>query len=254
MAIENIQVNVTNVARSVAFYQDFLHAKLIGEPTDDHAVLDVVTATIELVLVSDPADSTWEADDLQRGFRHIGFKVAGLDALVEKLKAAEVPFHLDPLEAEGGVRITFFFDPDGTLLELVERDLQYNTVVDDELVEAERALGVPARPRFDHVAVTVADFAATKKHYDQFGFIHHGTILQPHDSRGFEINYLKGGDTVLEIFTYETDKRSREPQLGAPGYLAARLSGSATDDRVVGNSSDGSVYADVDGFTYTLRS
>lgn len=254
MAIENIQINVRNVVRSVAFYQDFLHANLIGEPTDDHAVLDLVTATIELVLVSDPAESTWEADDLQRGFRHIGFKVAGLDALVEKLKAAEVPFHLDPLEAEGGVRITFFFDPDGTLLELVERDLRYNTVVDDVLVEAERALGVPARPRFDHVAVTVTDFDATKKHYDEFGFSHHGTILQPHDNRGFEINYLKGGDTVLEIFTYETDKRSREPQLDAPGYLAARLSGPMTDDRVVGNAADGSVYADVDGFTYTLGS
>lgn len=254
MAIENIQINVANVARSVAFYRDFLHAQPIGEPTDDRTMLDVVTATLELVLVNDPELSTWEADDLQRGFRHVGFKVASVDAIVEKLKAAEVPFHLDPLEAEGGVRISFFFDPDGTLLELVERDLQYNTVVDEELVEAERALGVPARPRFDHVAVTVADFDKTKKHYGEFGFTHHGTILQPHDSRGFEINYLKSDDTVLEIFTYQADTRGREPQQGALGYRAARLTGSATDDRVVGDARDGSVYADADGFAYTVRS
>ena len=254
MAIENIQINVADVARAVAFYRDFLGARPIGEPTADRAVIDVVTATIELVRVSHPADSTWEADDLQRGFRHIGFKVAAVDPLVEKLKAAGVPFHLDPLEAEGGVRITFFYDPDGTLLELVERDLQYNTVVDDDLVEAERALGVPERPRFDHIAVTVDDFHATKSHYEAFGFAHHGTILQPHDNRGFRINFLKSGDTVLEVFTYDAEKRLREPQLDAPGYVAARLTGSSSNDRLVGSVAGGDARADVDGFTYTLGS
>jgi len=252
MAIENIQINVTDIARSVRFYTTFLAAELVGEPTDARAVLDVVTATIELVLVDDPTVSTWEGDDLQRGFRHIGFKVADVDALVAPLKAADVPFHLDPLEAEGGVRITFFSDPDGTLLELVERDLQYNTIADEDLVAAERALGVPSRPRFDHIAVTVDDFDATKEHYAALDFAHHGTILQPHDTRGFEINFLKSGDTVLEIFTYETEKRSRTPQLDATGYVAARLTGSSPIDEPVGEAADGTVYADVDGFAYTL--
>jgi catechol 2,3-dioxygenase-like lactoylglutathione lyase family enzyme len=252
MAIENIQINVIDVARSVDFYTRFLAAELVGDATDDGAVLDVVTATIELVRAGDPAESSWEGDDLQRGFRHIGFKVADVDALVAPLKAAGVPFHLDPLEAEGGVRITFFFDPDGTLLELVERDLQYNTVSDEALVEAERALGVPSRPRFDHIAVTVDDFEATKNHYGALDFAHHGTILQPHDSRGFSINFLKSGDTVLEIFSYDVEKHSRPAQLDATGYVAARLTGSSTTDAAVGTASDGIVYADADGLTYTL--
>jgi len=252
MAIDNIQINVADIARSVHFYTSFLAAEPVGEQTDDRVTLDLVTATLELVHVADPAVSTWEGADLQRGFRHIGFKVADVDALVSPLKSAGVPFHLDPLEAEGGVRITFFFDPDGTLLELVERDLQYNTVADEGLVAAERALGVPDRPRFDHIAVTVDDFEATKEHYGAFGFAHHGTILQPHDERGFSINYLKGGDTVLEIFTYEAVKHSRTPQLDATGYVAARLAGSSTTDVAVGATADGIVYADVDGFTYTL--
>jgi catechol 2,3-dioxygenase-like lactoylglutathione lyase family enzyme len=252
MAIENIQINVADLTHSVAFYRDFLGAVPVGDQTDDRARLDLVTATLELVRVTDPAASSWEGDDLQRGFRHIGFKVANLDELAARLKAADVPFHLDPLEAEGGVRITFFYDPDGTLLELVERDLQYNTVVDGALVDAERALGVPERPRFDHVAVTVDDFEATKAHYGSFDFAHHGTILQPHDDRGFEINYLKSGDTVLEIFTYDAQKRAREPQLDAAGYVAARLTGASVGDHQVGAAVDGAVYADVDGFTYTV--
>lgn len=252
MPIQNIQLNVADVARSVAFYRDFIGAVPVGEVSDDRAVLDVVTATIELVRPAEKVESTWTADDLQRGFRHVGFKVSGLDALAERLHAAGVPFHLEPLEAEGDVRITFFFDPDGTLLEFVERDLKYNTVVDEDLVSAEYALGVPERPRFDHIAVTVEDFDATRERYRPFGFKHHGTILQPHDPRGFRIDYLKGGDTVLEVFTYQTEKQGRRPQLEAPGYVAARLQGSAVGDAVVGEAADGVVYADPDGFTYAV--
>lgn len=252
MPIQNIQLNVADVARSVAFYRDYVGAVPVGPVSSDHAVVDVVTATIELVRVGDAAESTWTTDDLQRGFRHVGFKVSGLDALADRLHHGGVPFHLEPLEAEGDVRITFFFDPDGTLLEFVERDLKYNTVVDEELVSAEYALGVPERPRFDHIAVTVDDFHATKEHYRPFGFEHHGTILQPHDPRGFRIDYLKGGDTVLEVFTYQAKKERRAPQIDAPGYVAARLQGSAVGDASVGEGADGVIYADPDGFTYTV--
>jgi catechol 2,3-dioxygenase-like lactoylglutathione lyase family enzyme len=252
MPIQNIQLNVADVARSVAFYRDFIGARPVGQPTDERAVLDVVTATIELVKLDPGAESTWTSDDLQRGFRHIGFKVSGLDALAARLHEAGVPFHLEPLEAEGDVRITFFYDPDGALLELVERDLKYNAVVDEELVAAEYALGVPDRPRFDHIALTVDDFEATKEHYRPFDFRHHGTILQPHDPRGFRIDYLKGGDTVLEVFTYQTEKELRTPQTDAPGYVAARLRGAPVGDPAVGEGADGTIYADPDGFTYTV--
>lgn len=255
MAIKNIRITVTDIARSIEFYRTFLAAEVVGEVSEERALLDLVTATFELTRVTDPADSTWEADDLQRGFRHIGFKVADVDALVAPLKAADVPFHLDPLEAEGGVRIAFFYDPDGTLLELVERDLQYHEIVSDALVTAERALGVPGRPRFDHVAVTVDDFEATKAFYTPLQFGHIGTIHQPHDPRGFRIDFLKSGDTVLEIFTYEAEKRTREPQLDAAGYLAVQFDARGTDEqrRTVGRLADSStVYADPDDFTYTI--
>lgn len=260
MPIQNMIINSTDVPRSVAFYRRFLEAEVVGEPTADRAVLDLVTATLDLRAAHD-GESTWVPDDLQLGFRHVGFKVERVDPRAAALKEAEVPFHLDPLDAEGGVRICFFYDPDGTLLELVEGDLQYASVLDEAGVAAERALGVPDRPRFDHVAVTVHDRAITDAFYTPMGFSFIGTIEQPHDPRGFSIGYLKGGDTVLEVFTYQTDLIERKPQLDAPGFAYAEIAGREPADSTLvstvrvsaepaGPAAGTDVVADPNGFLF----
>lgn len=130
MTVTGVVVNSRDVARSVAFYRGLLDLE-VCEADERHAVLDAVTGTVEVVAVGDDApESSWEPDDLQRGFRHIGFKVARVDAVADRVRTAGVPFHLEPLEATGEVRIAFFVDPDGTLVEVVERHLQYDPVVD----------------------------------------------------------------------------------------------------------------------------
>jgi catechol 2,3-dioxygenase-like lactoylglutathione lyase family enzyme len=224
MPITNVIINTTDVRRSLDFYTKFVQAEPVGEPTADRAILDLVTATLELRRV-DRGPSSWIPDDLQLGFRHIGFKVDQVDPRAEALKAADVPFHLDPLTATGGVRICFFYDPDGTLLEFVAGDLQYTAVHDPEGVRAERALGVPERPRFDHVAVTVQDRMATADFYAPLDFSLIGTLEQPQDPRGFSIGYLKSGDTVLEVFTFDSARQERPPQLDAPGFRCVELAG-----------------------------
>jgi catechol 2,3-dioxygenase-like lactoylglutathione lyase family enzyme len=254
MPIQNVIINSTDVQRSVDFYTKFLEAELVGEPTADRAVLDLVTATLELRAVG-PGTSTWVPDDLQLGFRHIGFKVDRVDPRADVLKNAGVPFHLDPLDAEGGVRICFLHDPDGTLLELVEGDLQYASVLDPAGVAAERALGTPERPRFDHVAVTVHDRAATEAFYRPLGFSFLGTIEQPHDPRGFSIGYLKSGDTVLEVFTFQAEKVGREPQTDVPGFAYAELAGDRPADATAVTTVAGTeVLADPNGFVFATRS
>ncbi len=253
MSITTVLLNVADVERSVGFYTRFLQAQVVGEVTPEEALLDVVAATIRLVRVTDAAETGWVADDLQRGFRHVGFKVAQIDPMVAELKAAGVRFQLDPIDAEGGVRLTFFYDPDGTLLELVEGPLQYHEVFDQALVDADWALGTPDRPRFDHVAETVRDLAATRAHYAPLGFELMGGIHQPNDPRGYEIAFLRGGDTSLEIFTYDrADTAERAAQLDAPGFVAIGIGapGGATGEvvgEVVGEVAGEQVVTDPDG-------
>ena len=260
MAIDNILINVADVQRSVDFYTTFLDAQVLGKVTDERADLDLVTATITLVHATGSAASTWIPDDLHKGFRHVGFKVAAVDPMVAVLEAANVEFHLRPIDAEGEVRITFFYDPDGTLLELVEGDLQYHEILDEAGVAKERALGVPERPRFDHIGVTIDSVQASEQRYAPFGFVNIGAIHQPSDPRGFDINYLKGGDTVLEVFTFTAAKADRVPQVDAPGFVGVRLTpgqDAATVDptsigTLVGTALDGRlVYADTDGLAFS---
>ncbi|GAB2616253.1 VOC family protein [Kribbella endophytica] len=254
MSIKNVVVNCTDVPASVEYYGKFLELPLIGEATEERALLDAVTATVELRRVETGREATtWVGDDLQKGFRHVGFKVDRLDERAAVLKAAGVEFKLDPLDAEGAVRICFFFDPDGTLLEMIQGDLQYAAVLDADGVAKERALGVPARPRFDHVAVTIEDREATHEYYrDNYGFSFIGTIEQPHDPRGFSIGYLKGGDTVIEVFTYDREKSSREPQLDVAGFSYAVLAGDAPSGLRALTAPDGTqVHVDPDGFAFT---
>jgi catechol 2,3-dioxygenase-like lactoylglutathione lyase family enzyme len=251
MSFQNLIINSTDVQRSIDFYTKFLEAEVVAEPTPGGALLDLVTGALE---IRDGAagDSTWVPDDLQLGFRHVGFKVDRVDPRAELLKSADIPFHLDPLDAEGGVRICFFFDPDGTLLEFVEGDLQYASTVDPEGVAAERALGVPPRPRLDHVAVTVHDRTATAEFYRPLGFSFIGTIEQPNDPRGFSIGYLKSGDTVLEVFTYEAEKRGRKPQFDGPGFGYARLTGPPPSDAFpIASVTGEQVFADPNGFLFS---
>ncbi|WP_114855423.1 VOC family protein [Brachybacterium sp. YJGR34] len=251
MSIRSITLNVRDIATSRAFYEKYLAAQVLEE-TAEYALLDVVTATIRLRKVNGSEFSSWQADDLRRGFRHIGFKVADTDRLFADVEADGVPVHLAPLDAEGGVRIAFFYDPDGTLLEFVQGDLHYHHVADQELVDAEYALGVPERPRFDHIAETVENFESTQTFYDRLGFRHHGSIVQASDPRGFQIRFLKNDDSVLEIFTYEATTSPTRQVQDAPGFADVVLSGAevwpppgaATDD-------DGAV-ADPDGLA--LRS
>jgi catechol 2,3-dioxygenase-like lactoylglutathione lyase family enzyme len=251
MPIERILINVADVARSVEFYTTHLDARVVDEVTDSSARLDVVTAIIELARLDDAHPSTWKGDDLQKGFRHVGFKVENVDARVMNLKENGVPFHLDPLDAEGGVRISFFFDPDGTLLEFVQGDLQYHSIADEAGVAAERALGIPDRPRFDHIAITVDDLAATERFYADLGFGNIGTIEQPADPRGFRIDYLRDGDSVLEVFTYHAEKESRRPRLDTAGFVAAGLT-STSPGSAVGTWNGYEIIEDRDGFTLAI--
>lgn len=207
--IRFVDLNVTDLGRSVDFYARHLELQAIESPpgAEGEAWLDAGPAILRLREVGTGRRvSAWVPDDLQLGFRHIGFGVTDLDARVARLHAAGVPFHLEPLDATGGVRITFFFDPDGVLLELIQGTLAYHRTWNAGLAAEVAARPAPATPRFDHVAMTGRDQAATISFYrDVLGFDVSGQLFQADDPRGFEITYLHAGETVLELFTFAAD-------------------------------------------------
>ncbi len=259
MPFRSVLINVRDVAASVAFYRRYLAAVPI-EVSAEAAELDVVTGTIRLTRVGDAApETTWSDDDRQRGFRHVGFRVDVLTRWTDPLAAAGTAFHIEPCDAVGGLRIAFFRDPDGTMLELIENNPAYDEVLDADLVAAERAMPVPDRPRMDHVALTVPDVPAAVSRWRPLGFRPFGTLVPPGDDRGLHITDLRSGDTVLELFAFTDPTRGRAPQVGAAGFQAAVVddidpaAGVPHGFRPAGTGPDGSeLLADDDGLLVVI--
>lgn len=99
-----------------------------------------------------------------RGFRHVGFKVASVDKVSPNLDSAGVLFRLRPLHIpELDVRIAFFFDPDGTVLEIVEGHAQYPRVFiprESRTSERCRPPSASVRSRWSHGGKTQIDMGS----------------------------------------------------------------------------------------------
>lgn len=220
--IRHVEIGCRDVAASTEFYRDLLGFRPYERGGPDEQWLSAGPAELRLVPADTDDSGGWRYDDLQRGFRHIGLKVGSVDRQAERVAQAGVPFAVEPKQAYGGVRLCFFQDPDGTVLEFIEGHLDYDKTWTPELAEAERAAHAArpadAPPRFDHVAVTVADATATIDFYRTvFGYPVIGQLLNPKDTRGFEITYLQAGSAVLEVFAFGVDT---EPTPWRPGRRA----------------------------------
>jgi catechol 2,3-dioxygenase-like lactoylglutathione lyase family enzyme len=232
LPIRFVDVNVSDLDRSVDFYTRHLELPVIDNPQldDDESWLDGGPVVIRLHRRDDGTPSRWIADDLQLGFRHFGFRVTGLDERVELLHEAGVRFHLEPLDATGGVRIAFFYDPDSVLLEYIQGHLDYHKVWNADIVEEVHARPAPTRPTFDHVAMTARDQAATVEFYRAtLGFDVSGQLFLDDDPRGFEITYLHAGETVIELFTFAAEK-SPSPWSAADTTIGFRHVGFGRDE------------------------
>jgi predicted enzyme related to lactoylglutathione lyase len=103
------------------------------------------------------ADGGWVDDDRQLGNRHLAFYVGDVDAEAARLHAAGVEFTIEPTDATGDVRLAFFFDPDGALLELLSGPPRYHRTYSRDLAARERAAlpGPGDPPALAHLAMTV---------------------------------------------------------------------------------------------------
>ncbi|MCI2417851.1 VOC family protein [Saccharopolyspora sp. K220] len=209
--IQHLEIGCRDLSRSLEFYQGLLGFQTavdVAEPQrPDVRWLDAGAARLRLVEIADGDLGGWSPDDLQCGLRHFGMKVGDVDAQAGRLLDAGVRFTKEPKDAHGGVRITFFTDPDGTLLEFVEGHLEHDKTWSPELAELDRVAHRDrprdAGPTFDHVAVSAPNLEAALEFY--VGALHAtviGQLFFEADPRGFVITNLQVGPAVVELFTF----------------------------------------------------
>jgi catechol 2,3-dioxygenase-like lactoylglutathione lyase family enzyme len=211
---QHVTVSVADRNKSLAFYRDLLGFSYLGRLNYNNPVglvidfLDVGNNGILEVFSFAKAPvkpSEFLPDDLQLGMRHMAFHVQSVDATADRLKKAGVPFTLEPLNAHGGVRIAFFKDPDGALIEILEGELTYDHQGQLPIPVPVPASGAPGKSelKYDHVTLTVANLEKSLAFYQGIlGFPVLGQLVN-NDERGFVITYLQFGNSVLELFTFD---------------------------------------------------
>lgn len=254
MAINRVLLHVADIERSINFYRDYLDAEVVGEATVDAAELDFVSTVIELRRLEGGRPASRQEDDLFRGFRHLGFKVADIDPIVSRLRDGGIEIVLGPGFAPiGKVHLAFFDDPDGTRLEIVDGHLEYEDIHDKQEDVAERLASKPDRPRFDHIAQTCSDLRHRSAELRGLSFTHVGT-LRHRDERDFTLNYFRSGEGVIEVFTFNQPTETGSPRVDEYGFVAVAIDDGVPEEiRRIGSLGDGRrVVADRSDLTYLV--
>ena len=120
MLLEHVNLTVTDLDRSIAFYCDLLdlHVRWKGPIDDDRLGAHVGDDSFYLALFQATAPGEVIHDYLRPGVNHFGFVVADVEAARERLTELGRTVHLEA-DYDPGHRI-YFFDPDGYEVELVE--------------------------------------------------------------------------------------------------------------------------------------
>ena len=119
----------SNLDQTMTFYCDLLGLKkLLVKPTSEGGRIAFLDACgVMLEVVEPPTPVRTPAPELAKseaGIRHITFRVDDVQAAFERLHALEVPFTTPPRKAfntEVFSKVAFCKDPDGIVVELVQR-------------------------------------------------------------------------------------------------------------------------------------
>lgn len=119
MRLEHVNLTVSDLDRSIAFYSDLLdlHVRWKGPIDGERLGAHVGDDSCYLALFQATAPGAVEHDYLKLGVNHFGFVVDDLDAARERIARLGATIHLEG-DYEPGRRI-YVMDPDGHEVELV---------------------------------------------------------------------------------------------------------------------------------------
>ena len=150
MIFEHVAITVNDLDKSIDFYTTIFDYKL-ARKTDTNAYLYLDTDLLEIMQSISPKkiekpnnpDDWWKKAHGPIGLSHIGFRVDNLDKTIKKLKAygcelVKPPYLFKPnmkfrrnfkdeklkkivTIPEKGWKIAYFSDPDGIIIEILER-------------------------------------------------------------------------------------------------------------------------------------
>ena len=138
--VRHVGITVTNMEQSLKFYRDILGFKIQREMDESGSYIDNMLALddvkvktvkmsannsdgtlIELLQFFSHPNKVENSKITRIGTSHFAITVENLDKIYLKLKNAGVKFNAPPqLSPDKYAKVTFCFDPDNTLIELVE--------------------------------------------------------------------------------------------------------------------------------------
>jgi lactoylglutathione lyase len=122
-------IRTSNMARSIDFYTRLLGLKVLSKREIKQTNAEIVFlqdpegkgCTLELTFYRNQTNFT-QPDYEKRLFDHLAFDVADMNKAIDALRQENVTITDEPFElGPNGPLIAFVEDPDGTLIELIER-------------------------------------------------------------------------------------------------------------------------------------
>lgn len=124
-SIHHIAIICSDYQQSKAFYVDKLGFKIIRETyreeRDSYKLDLALNETYLIELFSFPNAPERLSGPEAQGLRHIAFSVANLDHVIEQLTTKGIEVETIRVDPTTNARFTFFKDPDGLPIELVEK-------------------------------------------------------------------------------------------------------------------------------------
>lgn len=113
-----------DIQASLNFYQTLLGLDKVGEQPSTTGVMHRLRFGSSDIKLIDPAtkpDSGPIGIEQQLGFRYLTFVVTNLDAVCQRMEAENIEFTRPKVEIRPGTTIAMVKDPDGNIVEFVER-------------------------------------------------------------------------------------------------------------------------------------